>query len=168
MWSSALMQRDVNVVQITVIAVGRLKERFWVEAVEEYLKRLGAYATIRVIEVADKDHSRLGEDRALAAEGADVLKSIPESAYVIALDLAGAQRSSEEFAWHLERLGVAGRSSIVFVIGGSVGLSPGVLSRADERMSLGRMTLPHNLARVVLLEQLYRSFRIIRGEPYHK
>lgn len=154
--------------QITVIAVGRLKERYWVDAVAEYQKRLGSYATVRIVEVADRDHSKLGEARALADEGADVLKAIPDGAYVVALDIAGKQRSNEEFAAHVERLGVDGRSSVAFVIGGSVGLAAAVLSRADERFSFGKMTLPHNLARVVLLEQLYRSFRIIRGEPYHK
>lgn len=153
--------------RITIVAVGRLKEGFWRDAVAEYLKRLTAYATVNVVEVADRDSGR-DEARALADEGADILKSIPEGAYVVALDLAGKQVDSEQFASKLERLGIEGRSSIVFVIGGSVGLSAEVLKRADERLSLGRMTLPHNLARVVLVEQVYRAFRIIRNEPYHK
>lgn len=153
--------------RITIVAVGRLKEGFWRDAVAEYLKRLTAYATVNVVEVADRDSGR-DEARALADEGADILKSIPEGAYVVALDLAGKQVDSEQFASKLERLGIEGRSSIVFVIGGSVGLSAEVLKRADERLCLGRMTLPHNLARVVLVEQVYRAFRIIRNEPYHK
>jgi len=154
-------------VKLTVVAVGRLKERFWCEAAEEYLKRLRPYATVRVVEVADRDSGR-DEARALAEEGADVLRALPASAHVVALDLAGRQLSSEAFAARLDELALLGRSNIAFAIGGSVGLAPEVLDRADERLSLGPMTLPHNLARVVLLEQLYRSFRISRGEPYHK
>lgn len=153
--------------RITLIAVGKLKERFWREAVDEYLKRLGGYATVRVVEVADRDSGR-DETRAITEEGADILRAIPEGAHVIALDVAGAEASSEQFAARLERLGLEGRSSVAFVIGGSVGLSAEVFARADERLSLGRMTLPHNLARVVLVEQVYRAFRIMRNEPYHK
>jgi 23S rRNA (pseudouridine1915-N3)-methyltransferase len=154
-------------VRLTIIAVGRLKERYWREAAEEYLKRLGPYANVRVVEVADRDSGR-DEARALAEEGADVLKALPDSAHVIALEIGGKQRSSEQFSAHLDELGLSGKSSIALVIGGSVGLASEVLARADERVSLGPMTLPHNLARVVVLEQLYRAFRISRGEPYHK
>jgi len=154
-------------VRIALIAVGRLKERFWRDAADEYLKRLGPYATVRVIEIADRDSGR-DEARALAEEGADILRAIPEGAHVVTLEIAGRQRSSEEFSARLDELGVSGKSSVAFVIGGSVGLSADVLARADERMSIGQMTLPHNLARVVLLEQIYRAFRISRGEPYHK
>lgn len=154
--------------RITLIAVGRLKETFWRDAAAEYLKRLGPYADVRVVEIADRDPGRGGEDRALAQEAEDVLKAIPAAAHVIALEIGGTQMSSERFSARLSQLGLDGRSSVAFVIGGSVGLAPGVLSRADERLSLGPMTLPHNLARVVLLEQVYRCFRIARGEPYHK
>jgi 23S rRNA (pseudouridine1915-N3)-methyltransferase len=126
------------------------------------------YADLRVVEVTDRDPAKGGEQRALADEAADVLKALPEAAHVIALDLAGRQLSSEQLAEHLEQLSVRGRSNVAFVIGGSHGLDASVLQRADERLSLGPMTLPHNLARVVLLEQLYRSFKIRRGEPYHK
>ena len=153
--------------RLTVIAVGRLKERYWREAADEYLKRLGPYATVRVVEVDDRDSGR-DEARALAEEGADVLRAIPEGAHVVALDIGGKQLSSEAFAGRLAALALEGRSTIAFVIGGSVGLSAGVLARADEKLSLGAMTLPHNMARVVLLEQVYRAFRINRGEPYHK
>jgi len=153
--------------RITVVAVGKLKERFWKEASEEYLKRLGGYADVRVVEIADRDPGR-GEARALAEEGADVLRALPAAAHVIALDLGGVARTSEGFSAHLDELALDGRSSVAFVIGGSYGLSPDVLARADERLSLGAMTLPHNLARVVVLEQIYRAFRISRGEPYHK
>ena len=153
--------------RITVIAVGKLKERYWREAADEYLKRLSAYATVRVTEVSDRDPAR-GEARALAEEGADVLRAIPDGAHVITLELGGRQLSSGAFSARLDALGLEGRSAITFVIGGSTGLDSSVLSRADERMSLGPMTLPHNLARVVVLEQIYRAFRISRGEPYHK
>ncbi len=153
--------------RITVVAVGKLKERFWREAAEEYVKRLGPYADVRIVEVADRDSGR-DEVRARAEEGADILKAIPEGAHVFTLEIGGRQHSSEAFAARIADLGVSGRSSIVFVIGGSVGLSDEVLARASERLSLGPMTLPHNLARVVLLEQVYRAFKIQRGEPYHK
>lgn len=154
--------------RITVIAVGRLKERFWREAADEYLKRLGGYANVRVIEIADRDPGRGGEARALAEEGADILKSLPQDAYVIGLEIGGNQLSSESFSATLSELGLNGRSHVAFVIGGSHGVASEVTDRADMRLSLGPMTLPHNMARVVLLEQVYRAFRIARGEPYHK
>ena len=153
--------------RLTLIAVGRLKERYWREAADEYLKRLGPYATVRVAEIDDRDSGR-DAARALAEEGADILRAVPEGAHVITLEIGGKQRSSEQFAARLAALALDGRSSVAFVIGGSVGLSAEVLARADERMSFGPMTLPHNMARVVLLEQIYRAFRINRGEPYHK
>ena len=153
--------------RLTIIAVGRLKERYWREAADEYLKRLGPYATVRVVEIDDRDSGR-DETRALAEEGADILRALPDGAHVVTLEIGGKQLSSEAFAARLEQLALDGRSSVAFVVGGSVGLSAEVLKRADERLSLGAMTFPHNLARVVLLEQVYRAFRINRGEPYHK
>ena len=153
--------------RISVIAVGKLKERYWRDAADEYLKRLGPYANVRVQEVTDRDPVR-GEARAMAEEGADVLRAIPEGSHVIALDLGGCQMSSEAFSARLDALALDGRSQVAFLIGGSTGLDLTVLAQADERLSLGPMTLPHNLARVVLLEQIYRAFRISRGEPYHK
>ena len=153
--------------RLSVIAVGRLKERYWREAADEYLKRLGPYATVRVVEIADRDSGR-DEARAIAEEGADILRAIPDSSHVVTLEIGGREMSSEAFASRLAALALDGRSTVAFVVGGSVGLSAEVLARADERLSLGRMTLPHNLARVVLLEQIYRAFRINRGEPYHK
>ena len=153
--------------KIDVIAVGRLKERFWREAADEYLMRLRPYADVRVVEIADRDPAR-GQERAVAEEGADVLRAIPDSAHVVCLEIGGRQRSSEQFAARLDALGLEGRSHVIFVIGGSHGLAPEVRARADETLSLGPLTLPHNLARVVLLEQVYRAFKISRGEPYHK
>lgn len=154
--------------RITVIAVGRLKEAFWRDASAEYLKRLGSYADVRVVEVSDRDPGRGGEQRAMAEEAVDILKAVPGGAHVVTLEITGESLTSEGFSERLGRLGLEGRSSVVFVIGGSHGLAPEVRQRADERLSLGSMTLPHNLARVVLLEQVYRAFRIARGEPYHK
>ena len=153
--------------KITVVAVGRLKERHWRDAADEYRKRLAPSAAVEVVEVADRDVTP-DEGRALAEEGADVVRALPDGARVFVLDVGGRERTSEEFAAHLADLAVDGNSHAVFVIGGAAGLSDEVVARAHERLSLGRMTLPHQLARVVLLEQLYRSFRIQRGEPYHR
>jgi 23S rRNA (pseudouridine1915-N3)-methyltransferase len=153
--------------RITLVAVGRLKEAYWREAAAEYLKRMRPYATIDVVEVPDRDVTR-DETRALAEEGVDVLRALPDAAHVIALEISGRRHSSEEFADEIADHMVGGRSHVAFVLGGAAGLAPEVLSRADGRLSLGPMTLPHQLARVVLLEQIYRAFRIMRGEPYHR
>ncbi len=153
--------------RLDLICVGRLKERHWRDAADEYLKRLGPYARVSMIEVPDRDVTA-DEARALESEAAGVLKAISEGATVVALEIGGRMRSSEELAAWLEALGTSGRSHVAFVVGGAAGLHPDVLARADERLSLGPLTLPHQLARVVLLEQLYRAFRIIRGEPYHR
>lgn len=155
--------------KITVVAVGKLKERFWADACAEYAKRLSAYATVKMAEIADRDPAKSGgEETGRALEGKGILAAIPERSHVVLLDIGGKERSSEEIASHLDDLMLRGESSITFVIGGSCGVSPEVRSRADERLSFGRITLPHNLARVVLLEQVYRAFKIMRGEPYHK
>ena len=153
--------------RFAIVAVGRLKERHWREAAEEYLKRLTPYARIDITEVPGRDVTA-DEPLALALEAEGILRALPEGAVVAVLDPLGRERSSEEFAAWLDRLGVKGRSHVAFVIGGAAGLHADVLARADERLSFGPMTLPHQLARVVLLEQLYRAFRINRGEPYHR
>lgn len=153
--------------RILIVAVGRLKERHWREAAEEYLKRLKPYATIEMIEIPDRDVSA-DEPKALKAEAEGILRALPEAAHVVVLEPGGTQRSSEAFAAWMELAGVEGRSTIAFVVGGAAGLDASVLTRANERFSLGLMTFPHQLARVILLEQVYRSFRIIRGEPYHR
>jgi 23S rRNA (pseudouridine1915-N3)-methyltransferase len=153
--------------RIHVIAVGAQREPHFRDAAGEYLKRLKPYADVRVTEVADRDLSR-DAARAVAEEGRDVLRALPDRALVVALDSAGMERTSEELAaWLGERMN-SGDSTIAFVIGGADGLSPEVLAASRERLSLSRMTLPHQLARVVVLEQLYRAFRIVRGEPYHR
>lgn len=154
---------------VTIVAVGKLKERFWADACAEYLKRLRPYARVVVEEVGDLDPARAGgEQAAREGEGRAVLARIPARAHAIALDVGGRQRSSEQIAHRLDELALGGRSDVAFAIGGSTGLDRAVLARADETLSFGPITLPHNLARVVLLEQLYRAFRISRGEPYHK
>lgn len=156
-------------VKITVVAVGKLKERFWADACAEYVKRLSAYASIKMVEIPDRDLAKTGgEEAGRALEGKAILAAIPERSHVVLLDIGGKERSSEEIASHLNDLMLRGESSITFVIGGSCGVSSEVRARADERLSFGRITLPHNLARVVLLEQVYRAFKIMRGEPYHK
>ena len=153
----------------TIVAVGKLKERFWTEACAEYLKRLQPYAKTTVVEVADVDPARAGgEAQAMAREGAAVLKALDERSHVVLLAIDGKERSSESLAKHLDELALSGKSDIAFIIGGSCGVSQEVRARADETMSFGPITLPHNLARVVLLEQLYRAQKISRGEPYHK
>lgn len=153
--------------RITVAAVGKLREQHWRAAADEYLKRLGRYATVDVAEVADRDLTAGGAERAVESEGADLLRALRPDSHVVALEIGGVERSSEELAARLEALMLSGASDVTFVVGGSAGLSPAVLARADERLSLSRMTLPHQLCRVVLLEQVYRAFRIIRNEPYH-
>lgn len=154
---------------ITVVAVGKLKERFWTEACAEYLKRLQPYARVQVKEVADVDPARVGGiDAARAREGAAIVAALPPSAHVLLLAIEGKERSSVELSRRIDALALDGTSDLAFVIGGSDGVDDAVRARANETLSFGRITLPHNLARVVLLEQLYRAFKISRGEPYHK
>lgn len=155
--------------KITVVAVGKLKEKFWVAACDEYLKRLRPYAKVTVAEIPDVDPARAGGVEATRErEGAGILAAVPEGAHVILMAIEGKQRSSVDFFRHLDDLALRGASELAFVIGGSDGVSDAVRARADETFSFGPITLPHNLARVVLLEQLYRAFKISRGEPYHK
>jgi 23S rRNA (pseudouridine1915-N3)-methyltransferase len=153
-------------VKLRIAAVGRVKEPHWRAACDEYLKRMRPYATMEVVEIPDRD---IGTDpaKAMAAEGADQLRAIPDGSYVIALDLGGAQRTSDQFSGELAELMVRGRSDVTFVIGGSAGLASDVRARADMSLALSKMTLPHQLARVFLLEQIYRAFKIMRNEPYH-
>lgn len=158
--------------KITVIAAGKIKEKFYRDAVAEYSRRLGRYCTLEIIEVADeKTPDGAGEALELQIkekEGRRMLQAIREDAYVLALAINGVARSSEKLASHLDLLAVRGKSHLCFVIGGSLGLSDEVLSRADEQISFSALTFPHQLMRVILLEQIYRCFRINRGEPYHK
>ncbi len=158
--------------KITILAVGRIKEKYFTAAVEEYSKRLNRYCHLEIIEVADEktpDKAGMREKELIRQrEGERLRRYIREGAYVIALAIDGKQTSSEGFAEKLHRLGVQGESHIIFLIGGSIGLEPGLLADASERLSFSEMTFPHQLMRVILLEQIYRAYRIIHGEPYHK
>ena len=155
----------------TIVAVGKLKERFWADACAEYLKRLQPYAKCEVRELADVDPARVGGDAAaVEREGAAILAALASAGnpYTVLLDIGGKPLSSPDIANALDAFALEGTSNLTFVIGGSCGTTDAVRQRAQARWSLGRITLPHNLARVVLLEQIYRAFKISRGEPYHK
>lgn len=158
--------------RFTCIAVGKIKEKFYRDAVEEYRKRLSRYCKLEILELPDEktlEGAGAAEEAAVRErEGGRILKAIREDAYVIALAIEGKSLDSVELSQKLDNLGISGRSHIVFVIGGSLGLSQAVMERADEAISFSRMTFPHQLMRVILLEQVYRSFRIMKGEPYHK
>lgn len=158
--------------KITVITVGKLKEKFFCDAVREYGKRLGRYCRLEIQETADektpKEASEVKREQILQKEGERIGRLIPEDAFVITLEIEGKKLSSVEFAKEIERLGVSGTSHIVFVIGGSLGLHHTIKERADLAVSFSDMTFPHQLMRVILLEQIYRAYRIINGEPYHK
>lgn len=155
-----------------VIGVGRIRERYWQEALAEYAKRLSKYVEIDLLEVADEPLpdrlSQADTAAALRREGARIQRLLRDRDGVVALDRAGRMMSSEEWSRTAEELAQAGYGRLVFVVGGSAGLDPQILGRAVCRWSFGPITLPHALARVVLLEQLYRGFRIARGEPYHR
>lgn len=157
---------------ITIVCVGKIKEAFYKDAVNEYAKRLSRYCKFQVIEVADEktpdQTTEHEEDLIRQKEAERILKQIKEDAYVVALAIQGKKLDSIAFSEHIERLGIQGKSSLVFVIGGSLGLHTSVLKRADDRISFSDMTFPHQLMRVILAEQIYRSFRIMNGEPYHK
>lgn len=158
--------------KISVITVGKIKEKYLRDAIAEYSKRLSRYCKLEIIEVADEKTpdqvSEAVEDAIRAKEGERILKFIRDDMYVITLEINGKMLTSEEFAEKMESLGVQGNSSIAFVIGGSIGLGKDVLKRSDFALSFSKMTFPHQLMRVVLLEQVYRGYRIISGEPYHK
>lgn len=158
--------------RITVLCVGKMKEKYLADAVSEYAKRLSRYCQLEIIEVADEKTpdgaSETVNRKILEKEGQRLLGRISDGAYVIALAIEGKQPDSLEFAEKLERLGTGGTSHIVFVIGGSLGLAEAVMKRADERMSFSRLTFPHQLMRVILLEQVYRAYRIMNHAPYHK
>lgn len=151
----------------TVVAVGKLKG--WAdEGCEDYLSRIRRHFLVEVVEVAEEDINRESRQQVLAAESARIMKRIPPEAHVIALDRErGKPFSSEELSRRLESLGASGQSHVVFVVGGALGLAPEILDRADSKISFGLITLPHALARVVLLEQLFRAVKIWRGEKYH-
>lgn len=157
---------------ITVICVGKLKEKYLKSAIDEYSKRLSRYCKLEVIELSDEktpDNASEKEELIIKEkEGNNILKYIKDTMFVVALAIEGKMLTSEELADFIKEQGIRGNSSIAFVIGGSLGLSKDVLDRADYKLSFSKMTFPHQLMRVILLEQVYRGFRIINGEPYHK
>jgi len=158
--------------KITVIAVGKIKEKYFTLAIDEYTKRLSRYCKLEIIELQDEktpDNSSEATNLQIKAkEGDKILASIKDDAYVIALAINGKMLDSVELSERIETLGVNGTSHIVFVIGGSLGLYDKVLARADYELSFSKMTFPHQMMRVILLEQIYRAYRIMGNEPYHK
>ena len=160
-----------RMLNIRIICVGRFKEKYWEAASAEYMKRLGAYCNFSVTEVKEErlpaNASRVDEENVIAKEGRSILSKTGAGDYVIALDIKGRELSSEDLAARMADISFTS-STIAFIIGGSLGLSEEVKKRADLKLSFGKITLPHQLARIVLLEQIYRAFKINAGETYHK
>lgn len=158
--------------KITIVCVGKIKESFYRDAMAEYGKRLGKYCRLEIVEVSDEKTpdgaGALLEEQIKEKEGRRILEKLREDAFVCTLEIDGKKLSSEGLAQWMEKLAVGGTSHIMFVIGGSLGLHESVSRRADLRLSFSDMTFPHQLMRVILTEQIYRAFRIIHGEPYHK
>lgn len=159
-------------VNISIITVGKLKEKYLTNGINEYIKRLGPYAKVEMIEVPDEkapeqlSHAEMLQVKEKEAER--ILAKVAQDAYVIALAIEGDMWSSEKLAKELDKLATYGQSKVCFIIGGSLGLSEQILKRADIALSFSKMTFPHQLMRLILVEQIYRAFRINRGEPYHK
>lgn len=158
--------------KIRIIAVGKIKEKYIRDGVKEYIKRLSRYCSIEIIEVEDERTSANLTDREMniikGIEGKRVLSKIPPNSYIIPLVIEGKQMSSEELAGKMEDFMINGINDLTFIIGGSLGLSDDVIARSHFKLSFSKMTFPHQMMRMILLEQVYRGFRIIRGEPYHK
>lgn len=158
--------------KITIVCVGKIKEKFYRDALAEYAKRLSRYCSLTITEVADEKTKEQASETECAIikdrEGERILKSIRDDGYVIALAIDGKTLDSVELSEKIDKLGLSGKSNVYFVIGGSLGLSDAVMKRADYKLSFSRMTFPHQLMRVILLEQIYRCYRIINHEPYHK
>ena len=157
---------------IQIICIGKLKEKYWTDAIKEYSKRLSRFCNLEITELKESllpaNASAADEEKVKAEEGKEILKAIKDGTYVITLEINGKALTSEELASKIDDLGIMGRSSVAFVIGGSLGLSPEVSRRADFKLSFSKMTFPHQMMRVILLEQIYRSFKINRHEAYHK
>ena len=158
--------------KVTIITVGKVKESYFRGAIEEYSKRLSKYCKLDIVEVADEktpDKASETEEQQIKEKEAErIMKYVREDAYVIALAIEGKQLDSVELSEKIEKLGIQGKSHVQFIIGGSLGLHHTVLSRADYKLSFSKMTFPHQLMRVILLEQIYRAYRIMNHEPYHK
>lgn len=157
---------------ITIVTVGKLKEKYLKQGIQEYLKRLSAYAKVNIIEVADEKAPENMSDAQMVEvkekEGKRILGNIGMDTYVITLEIDGKMLSSEKLAAKMDELATYGKSKITFVIGGSLGISEAVQKRSDLALSFSKMTFPHQLMRLILVEQVYRGFRINRNEPYHK
>lgn len=158
--------------KITLVTVGKVKEKYLRDAIEEYKKRLSKYCKLEIQEVQDEKTpdaaSENQENLIRSKEGERIMKYLRDDAYVITLEIGGKMLDSLEFSKKIENLGIQGKSHIIFVIGGSIGLGQQVLSRSDYALSFSKMTFPHQLMRVILLEQIYRGYRIMAEEPYHK
>ena len=158
--------------KITIITVGKIKEKYFTMAIDEYSKRLGRYVKLDIVEVADEktpDGASDTEERLIRQkEGERILNVLKEDSYVITLEIEGKMLDSVELSEKINQIGVSGKGHITFIIGGSLGLSDEVKNRADFKLSFSKMTFPHQLMRVVRLEQIYRSYRILGNEPYHK
>lgn len=157
--------------KVTLICVGKVKEKFYRDAIKEYEKRLGAYIKLNTIEISDEKVKAENDSEialAMEKEGNNILSKIKDNQYVITLEILGKNLSSEEFASKIDNLMLIGKSDVVLIIGGSYGLSDSVKKRSDFALSFSRMTFPHQMMRVVLLEQVYRAYRIITGASYHK
>lgn len=157
---------------IKIITVGKLKEKYLIAGIAEYTKRLGGYAKIQLVEVPDEKAPETLSDAEMQQikrkEGERILSKIKDQEYVFALAIEGKNPSSEEFARQIDQLGIQGKSQLTFVIGGSLGLSEEVIKRSNTQISFGKMTYPHQLMKLILVEQIYRAFRINSGAPYHK
>ncbi len=158
--------------KINIIAVGKIKERYLNDAIAEYTKRLSAFASIRFFEIADEkcpeNLSEADKNIVLKKEGGKILSQIPKNSFVYALAIDGQKLSSEKFSENIQKQMLNGFSEISFIIGGSLGLSSEVILKSNFQLSFSEMTFPHQIMRVILLEQIYRSFKIIANEPYHK
>ena len=152
---------------ITIVAVGKLKEKAWKELSDEYVKRISAYTKVEIVEVADETN-QLEEAKVKKLEGERILKAIKKDSFVVLLDLRGRMLNSVELSMKIDEIYTYHSSNITFIIGGSLGVSDEVYSRADYKWKLSDLTFPHNLVRILLLEQIYRSYRILNNEPYHK
>lgn len=152
---------------ITIVAVGKLKEKAWKELSDEYVKRISSYSKVEIIEVADETN-RLEEAKVKKLEGERILKAVKKDSFVVLLDLRGRMLNSVELSMKIDEINTYHSSNITFIIGGSLGVSDEVFARADYKWKLSDLTFPHNLVRILLLEQIYRSYRILNNEPYHK
>lgn len=161
----------MDALNISIICVGKLKEKYWVDAVKEYRKRLSAYSNLEIIEIKEsllKGNGESAENAVKFEEGQEILKKIKDGSYVITLEIKGDTPNSVDFANKIQDLCIRGESHFTFIIGGSLGIDKAVSDRADYKLSFSPMTFPHQMMRVILLEQIYRAFKINRNETYHK